>query len=160
MRRIKRTRKAGPALKMAELAIAAPQVIAHRTARMLAAGVNPSAADRAELSGMCTEKVQAFWESLFAMGVQTAKSQQECARAVAMQSLRLWTTPWWLPAMRPGAASLAPLQREIVRAAKTSSSRRKRAATQIVAAPVKPVHKRATANARRLARKPKRGRHA
>src|SRR5687767_7245116 len=63
MRRVKRSRKVGSVAKMAELAIAAPQVVAVRTARMLAAGVNPGAADRAEFSRMGTEKVQAFWES-------------------------------------------------------------------------------------------------
>jgi len=73
MRRVKRSTRKSPVVKAAELAIAAPQVVAVRTARMLAAGSRPGAADRAELSRMSTEKVQAFWESMFAMGTQLVR---------------------------------------------------------------------------------------
>ena len=86
---------------------------------MLAAGAHPKAGDRAEFSRMHTEKVQAFWESMFAMGVQVVRTNQECARTAALQWWRLWTTPLFDAALTP-------------------------------------VHKRATANARRLGRSKKR----
>ena len=108
----RRSSKAVTMKKLAELAIAAPQVVAVRTSRILAAGANPSAADQKEFSGMHTEKVQAYWEAIFGM---------------SMQWLRLSMTPWWL-----GAAS------------------RDRAAASLFAAALKPVHLRATGNARRL----------
>ena len=108
----RRSTRAVTALKMAQLAVAAPQVVAIRTSRMLAAGANPAASDRAEYSRMHTEKVQAFWESMFGM---------------SMQWWRLCMTPWWLGA--PG---------------------RDRAAASLFAAALKPVHRRATGNARRL----------
>ena len=62
-----RRRRKSAATKAFELSIAAPQVIAHRTARMLAAGANPGARDRLEMQRMATEKVFAFWESMHAM---------------------------------------------------------------------------------------------
>jgi hypothetical protein len=51
------------ARQAAELAVAAPQVIALRTARMAAAGASPSAQDQAEFLKMGAEKVAAFYES-------------------------------------------------------------------------------------------------
>ena len=135
MRRAKSSRKAGAIVKAAELAIAAPQVVALRTARMLAAGANPGAADRAELTQMSTEKVQAFWESMFAMGTQIVRTQQEYATTAALQWWRLWTNPSWLV---------------------PTSRKRQSEMSKLVDAALTPVHKRATANARRLGRIKKR----
>jgi hypothetical protein len=106
-----------------------------RTARMLAAGARPGAADRAEFSQMGREKVQAFWESMFAMGAQIARTNQEYAGRAALQWWRLWTSPSWL----------VPSPRE-----------RQREMSGLVDAALTPVHKRATANARRLGRTRKR----
>jgi hypothetical protein len=108
----RRSTRTVTAVKLAQLAVAAPQVVAIRTSRMLAAGANPGAADRAEFSRMHTEKTQAFWESMVGM---------------SMQWWRLCLTPWWLNA--PGG---------------------NRAAASLFAAALKPVHQKATANARRL----------
>ena len=77
MRRSRRSSNTRSVTRMVELAVAAPQVIATRSARMLAAGANPGVADRAEFSKMWTEKGQAFWESLFAMGVQMVRINQD-----------------------------------------------------------------------------------
>ena len=136
--------------KLAELAVASPQVVAVRTARMLAAGANPGAADRAEFSRMHTEKVQAFWESMFGMAAQAARANQEVARSAALQWWRLCTTPWALAgngAMLKAATALVPVP---------PPAHRNRAASSLLAAAVKPVHQRATANARRLTRRRKR----
>ena len=154
MRRTKR-RRAGTIAKMAELALAAPQVAAIRTARMLAAGANPGAADRTEFSQMRTEKVQAFWESMFAMNTQMLRAQQEYARAAALQWWRLWATPWWLAASRPAAGAMASLARAPGLAGPTRRQRQ-RAIAKVLEAGLTPVHKRATANARRLGRIKKR----
>lgn len=43
-------------LRLAEIAVWAPVVIGHRTARMLTGGWPPSARDRREYTRMCTEK--------------------------------------------------------------------------------------------------------
>ena len=155
MRRIRRRRKAGPIMKAAELAIAVPQVVASRTARVLAAGTRPDVAHRAELARMGTEKVEAAYESLFAMGAQVLRSNQEYAARAALQWWRLWTTPWWLAAMRPGFHATATLPR-LPAIGLPSAKQRKRAASKLVEAGLTPIHKRATANARRLARKGRR----
>jgi len=104
------------------LSFAVPQVIAMRTARMLAAGVNPSARDRREFERMGTEKAQAFWESMSAMGLEMAKAQQR----YALSAMRHWWAPWFAPW-----------------SAATS-------ATRILEKGLGPVHRRASANARRL----------
>jgi hypothetical protein len=154
MRRIKR-RKAGSMVKLAELAVAAPQVAAIRTARMIAAGANPGAADRAEFSQMCTEKVQAFWESMFAMNVQAIRVQQEYARTTALQWWRLWTTAPSLALTAPLTGAMASLPRMPGLTGPTRGQQQ-RAITKVLNAGLAPVHKRATANARRLGRIKKR----
>jgi hypothetical protein len=111
-------------VKAAELSIAAPQVVALRAARMLAAGANPSARDRREFERMGTEKVLAFWESMNAMGLEMAKAQQQ----YALQAMRHWWSPW----LSPWSAAAS--------------------ATRILEKGLGPVHRRASANARRLRR--------
>jgi uncharacterized protein (DUF2062 family) len=93
-----------------------------RTARMLAAGVNPSARDRRELERMGTEKVLAFWESMNAMTLEMAKAQQQ----FALTAMRQWWSPWVSP-WSVGAAAAKVLEKGLA-----------------------PVQKRASANARRL----------
>lgn len=152
MRRIRRRRKAASIAKVAELAVAVPQVVAVRGARMLAAAANPSAADHAELSRMCTEKVSAFWESLFAMNAQVVRSQQDYARTAALQWWRLWTTPWWLSPYRPATNAVDSLPRAAGLLRGATRRHGERAIAKVIDAGLAPVHKRATANARRLAR--------
>jgi hypothetical protein len=102
--------------------MAVPQVVALRTARMLAAGANPSARDRRELERMRTEKVLAAWESLNVMGLELAKAQQQ----YALFAMRQWWAPWVSPwSMAAGAM-------------------------RILDKGLAPVHRRASANARRL----------
>ena len=148
MARKTRSTQVATLTKLAELSVAAPQVVAVRTARRLAAGANPGAAERAEYSRMHTEKVHAFWESMFGMAAQAARANQEVARLAAVKWMRLWTAPWSMGgngAVTKAVAALVPAP---------TRAQRSRAASNILAAAVKPVHKRATANARRLT-KPK-----
>ena len=72
MRRTRHSTNTRSIKKMAELAVAAPQVIATRTARMMAAGANPDAVDRAEFLKMWTEKGQAFESITLATYARTA----------------------------------------------------------------------------------------
>jgi hypothetical protein len=143
-------------VKMAELAIAAPQVVAMRTARAMAAGAAPTTSDRTEFVQMSTEKVQAFWESMFAMGVQIARTQQEYAQTIAVQCCRAWSTPWWAVASRPFLPGMSALPRAAALVTGPSKRQRERAVQGLVAAGLGPIHKTATANARRLARVKKR----
>jgi hypothetical protein len=100
-----------------ELAIAVPQVVAHRLTRMALAGPVPNARDRREFHGMAQEKVHAFWQSWFAMGWAMVQATQQA----------------WLAGLQGARVPLLDTQ-------------------AILSKGMAPVHRKATANARRLAR--------
>lgn len=105
------------ARQSAELAVAVPQVVAHRVARMALAGPRPNARDRREFQGMWQEKVHAFWQSWFAMGWAMAQAWQQA----------------WVAGLQGARVPLIDAQ-------------------SLLAHGMAPVHRKATANARRLAR--------
>ena len=119
---MKRRRRIRSLNRAAELTVAVPQVVAIRTARMLAAGANPSARDRREFERMGTEKLLACWESMNAMGLEMARAQQQ----YALFAMRQWWSPWVSPWSMAASAK------------------------RILDKGLGPVHKRASANARRL----------
>lgn len=112
--------------KTAELAVAVPQVVAHRVARMALASPQLSARDRKEFQGMVREKQLAFGQAWMAMAMEAARINQQL-----LSSFFLW--PW--SSMKPSSARLY-----------------RTAAQSILAKGIAPVHKKAVANARRLAR--------
>ncbi len=116
-------------VKAAELGLAAPQVVAHRVNRMAMAGAFPTVRDRREFRRMGTEKMAAFTESWNAMAM-------EGIRANLALTASFWRSVWfpWL-----GAKPLAP-------------RRLRNAALGVLDKGISPVHRRAVANARRLAR--------
>jgi len=118
--------------KAAELAIAAPQVVAHRVTRMALSGPHLSARDRKEFARMVAEKHDAFGEAWSAMAQQAVRSQLALATS-------LWQSLW-----------LTPLQRR--RAPGALAAQVQRAAAAIVGKGIGPVHRKALANAKRLAR--------
>ena len=113
------TRRSSPRLarQATELAIAVPQVMAHRLTRMALAGAQPNARDRREFHGMGQEKVVAMWQSWFAMGSAMVQAQQKVGLAL-LQGTRV---------------PMVDTQR-------------------ILSQGLAPVHRKATANAKRLAR--------
>lgn len=123
MVRQRRSRKA--ATQLVELGIAAPQVVAHRLARMAGAGPQLSARDRREFVGMVVEKQTAFAEAWMAMWVEGWQAQQR----------------WWLSCL--GQAPSAAQQAAQVRTAWE----------QVAARGIAPVRRTAVANARRLSRR-------
>lgn len=113
------------AFKAGELAFAAPQVIAHRLTRMAQSAASPTAADQREWMLMSSEKLAAFNESWFAMGLEAWRIQQR-------QMLALMTSfgvPW---------------------TASYTSAKARRDATALWGSALAPVHRRAVANAKRL----------
>ena len=128
-----RHRRSSLALKSAELAIAAPQVMAHRLTQIANAGHAPSAGDQREFQRMFSEKGSAFVESWFAMGWQMLRAQQAMMMSV-------WQSMWW-PTLwgRPIARSLG--------------SQMQRAGWSIAGRGLAPVHRTAVANAKRLSRR-------
>ena len=105
------------ARQASELALAVPQVVAHRMARMALAGPFPNARDRREFHTMGQEKVHAFWQSWFAMGWAMVEAMQKS----------------WIAALQGARVPMIDSQR-------------------ILSHGLAPVHRRATANARRLSR--------
>ena len=118
------------AVKAAELALAVPQVIAHRTARMAAAGLAPTMSDRVEFMRMHAEKTAACFESSNAMMLHAWRATF-AFNASIMRALFM-----------TGAARRA----SVVAAA----SRLSRQSAGIVHKGLDPVHRRVIANARRL----------
>ena len=115
-----------------ETSVAAPLVVAHRLSRMATAGSPLSARDRTEFSRMGMEKVWAFHQSWAAMGMQMAANQLDLMRALMTSFV--------------GAS--------VGRRSSSSGlhSAWSAAANRMLAAGLAPVHKAATANARRLSR--------
>lgn len=113
--------------KSAELALAVPQVMAHRLMRMASSG-KPTSRDRREFDRMITEKVEAVGEAWGKMAVKTFEANQELAFSLMKSWLR-------------GSPSLVRQAGAV-----------QRAAGSVLAAGIAPVHRRATANARRLSR--------
>ena len=118
--------------KAAELAFAVPQVVAHRVTRMAIAGPSVSERDRKEFQRMGTEKATAFIESWNAMTMQAIHANQ----ALAASFFR----SFWSPSMkgRPSTSAVA--------------AQLHGAALGVLGKGMAPVHRKATANAKRLAR--------
>ncbi|WP_088281794.1 polyhydroxyalkanoate granule-associated phasin [Ideonella sp. A 288] len=114
----------------AELAMAVPQVVVHRMTRLAMAGPNVSARDRKEFQLMVEEKQAAFTEAWQAMATQSLHAQGQLA-ASFMQSL-------WTPASPHSATSLATQMHD--------------ATMGVLGKGIAPMHRKAVANAKRLAR--------
>jgi hypothetical protein len=120
------------AVKAAELALAVPQVVAHRVTRMALSGPELSARDRKEFQRMVAEKNAAFSASWSAMARQAALANQALSASIFKSFLSV------ARGKRPSAsASAAQLQR---------------AALGVLGKGLGPVHRKAVANAKRLGR--------
>jgi len=129
----RRTRKTQSIVTQAvELAFAVPQVVAHRVTRMAVAGPTLSARDRKEFQRMGAEKTAAFGESWNAMTLQAFRAHQ----ALAASFLR----SFWSPSLkgRPSASVVAAQWQS--------------ATLSILGKGMAPLHRKAVANAKRLAR--------
>jgi hypothetical protein len=120
------------AVKAAELAVAVPQVVAHRVARMAIAGPTLSPRDRKEFERMVAEKHTAFSEAWQAMASQSVRANQALAASL-MRSV-------WSPARAP-----KPTPAKLVAQVHAAS-------LGVLGKGMDPVHRKAVANAKRLAR--------
>ncbi len=120
------------AVQAAELAVAVPQVVAHRVTRMALSGPKLSARDRKEFERMVAEKNTAFGESWQAMAAQAARANQALAASFFKSFLSV------AGGKRPSAAA--------------SAAQLQRAALGVLSKGVAPVHRKAVANAKRLGR--------
>ncbi len=118
--------------KAAELAIAVPQVVAHRVTRMAVAGPTLSERDQKEFILMLAEKSTAFAQAWQAMATQYMRANQ--ALAASLRRSILSSSPRNKPSFRKVAAQLQG------------------AAIDVFDKGLAPVHRKAVANAKRLAR--------
>ncbi|MEP6608911.1 MAG: polyhydroxyalkanoate granule-associated phasin [Burkholderiaceae bacterium] len=140
MNRRSRKRALRIGIQSAELMLAVPQVVSHRLSRIRAAGPDISVRDRRELQLMSSEKLSAFGESWNLMTLEVVKAQQQMAHA--------WMTAWRVPFDPSGAsAHRASAHRSFARAATQMQT----SILRVMSGGLRPVHRRATANARRLA---------
>jgi hypothetical protein len=143
------------AWKIGEMSMASAQVIAHRTRRMTAAGPMPNARDRQEFTRMGQEKVGAATESAYAI-----------AAHLAMMNLKFGVRAF--RHMVTGTAALMSLAtsrsvgQSFARQAKLAQTVSRSAITacqlsdstaRLARRGLKPIHARATANARRLGKR-------
>lgn len=130
--RRRRTTAASLALQAAELAVAVPQVVSHRMTRMALSGARLSPRDRKEFERMVAEKHSAFGESWQAMAAQAALANQRLAMSFFRSFMSL------AHGKKPSAAD--------------SPAAIHRAALDVLGKGLAPVHRKAVANAKRLAR--------
>lgn len=105
------------ATQATQLALAVPQVVGHRMARMALAGPAMTERDRREFRGMLDEKVLAFWQSWFGMGWAVLQSMQRT----------------WIASLQGARVPLIDAQK-------------------VLAHGIAPIQRKASANAKRLAR--------
>ena len=143
------------AWKIGEMSIASAQVIAHRTTRMAAAGPLPNARDRKEFTRMGQEKVEAATESARAMAAHLGAMNLQLG-ARSFRSMMTGTTALMALASSRNIgqfiARQATLAGVVSRSAKTAAEVADSTA-QLARRGLKPIHARATANARRLGKR-------
>ena len=113
------------------LAVAVPEVVAHRLTRLWLAGPRPSQRDHDEFYRMGAEKLAAFYESWNAMFLEAYRA-----------SLQLSFSPLWWFWLGAG----------LKRVAHRASAQSPRAVLAILGRGLGPIQRRATANAKRLRR--------
>jgi hypothetical protein len=115
-----------------ELALAVPQVVAHRVTRMALAGPKLSDRDRKEFQMMLDEKHAAFAQAWSDMAMHAFRANQ----AFTASMLRFVFTPFSYK--KPSAASAA--------------AQLQKAAIGVLRKGLAPIHRKGVSNARRLAR--------
>lgn len=131
---------------------ASAQVIAHRTARMAAAGPLPNARDRNEFTRMGQEKIEAAMESAGRVASNLTLAHAELG-ARAVRDILSWTTSLTALATSRTAAQFIARQARVAETASRSAKTAleiSRSGARLARHGLAPIHARATANARRL----------
>jgi hypothetical protein len=143
----------GLAWKTSEMLMASAQVIHHRTQRLATAGVMPNPRDRREFTLMGQEKVEAMAESAQAVALRIMTLNQQIGAQIIGQMVAGTTALMSLAASRSVAQSStlqAKLMQEIMASSATATTRLADSVARMAHHGLKPIHSRATANARRL----------
>lgn len=140
------------AVKYAEMMTAASQVFAHRTRRIVTAGTNPNARDRHEFSRMGQEKIDAATLSAQAVSAELIRLNCRLGVQAWLAMLTATTDMISLAGSRTPSQAVtrhARLVRTLRRAGPSPASVSS-ATASLTRAAMKPVHVRATRNAKRL----------
>jgi hypothetical protein len=130
------------AMRFAELLMASGQVIAIRTTRAAMADPRHSRRDRRELTLMGREKVEAATESIARMSAQWL--------GLSLQYAMFGWKQWVALARMASPLSGANAMRSVVRNNARLTAATLRSTARATQQGLKPIHKRATRNARRL----------
>ena len=143
------------AWKIGEMSMASAQVIAHRTTRMAAAGSKPNARDRKEFTRMGQEKIEVAMESARAMAAHLATMNLQLGARAFTHMVTGTAALMSLAASRSVGQSIKrqaklaeTLSRSAITACELSGS-----TARLARRGLKPIHARATANARRLGKR-------
>jgi hypothetical protein len=145
----------GLALKTGEMMMASAQVIGHRTARIASAGAAPSPHDRREFRLMGQEKLEAATESAQAIATHMFSLNRQIGVLAFEQIMAGATGAMSLAASSTVAQSAkvqARLMSDTVSNSTHAASRLADSVARIAQHGLKPIHSRATANAKRLAK--------
>ena len=143
------------AVNTAEMMLASAQVIGHRTRRMASAGAIPNARDRREFALMGREKVDAGARSVLAMTSHLSNRNQQLRAQAFGNMLRSASALMMLATSRTPAQVIAR-QLAVARMLGNSAvslAEASKGAAQLAHRGLKPLHSKATANAKRLGRR-------
>jgi len=127
-------------------------VINHRVRRIAAAGNRPDASDQREFQRMGLEKIEAAWESAGAVGLRMMMLLPQAGMQMMQYWMKLSAPPLAAGLFTP--TSLAASQQAWLNGSITAWSelakQQASAMSTLMSHGLKPIHRRATANARRL----------
>ena len=141
------------AWKTGEMMLASVQVIGHRSSRMLSAGSSLGAGDRGELALMGQEKIAAAAESAQAMALSSMRLTQQFGAMAFKQMLTGTAAILSLAASATPGQSVArqtKLVRDTMTHSAVATSQLSKSAARLAHRGLKPIHSRATGNAKRL----------
>jgi hypothetical protein len=141
------------ALKTNEMLLASVQVISHRSNRIAKAGILPSARDQQEFALMGQEKIEAAAESAQAIASRIMTINQQLGTMIFKQLIS-GTSGFVSLAFQPAFALSGKQQAKLLRAAMQNStavaSKLAGSVAHLAHHGLKPIHSRATGNAKRL----------
>lgn len=138
-----------------EMLIASAQVINHRTNRIAMAGAKPNARDQREFVLMGQEKVDAVAESLQAMAARIVTMNTQLSALAFKQMLSAMSDTMMLfasPAVAMSAKGQAELLRDAIKNSASLASQLSGSMARVAHHGLKPIHSRATGNAKRLSK--------
>lgn len=140
-------------MKTGEMLLASAQVINHRTNRIAMAGAIPNARDQKEFTLMGQEKLDAATESAQAIAARMVTMNTQLGALAFRQLLNSMSGLMGLvasPAVAMSAKGQAALLRDALQSSANVASHFSDSIARIAHHGLKPIHSRATSNAKRL----------